>query len=227
MKKFFALFLAALMCAFCCTAAFAEDAELAAGDFTKLEDPDSGKNSEMRAYTATDTVIISGNSYHVVTPEGISITYTAPNENVYCLTQDIASQFTLYSAFYSSPVNACSNFIEEGMHFNIYDLSTNIDIYLFVSSAQWASVFPNADALSDSEAGMVMDYLTQYAVSGAQNATMGTAGGNTYFYMEADNTVFLVTSVNGYQVYLCYEATSQNAALAGLSLLDNLVISAA
>ena len=217
MKRFIALLLAALLCLGCCAVGFAEEPEFTAEDVPPLETPGSGKDPGMRAYSAADSVVISGNSYSVVTPEGIAITYTAPNSNVYCLTQDLANQYPLYDAFYSSPVSICAQFIDTGMHLNIFDVSTQSDVYVFVSSADWAN-------LSDVEANIVMDYLTQYAISGVQDATVGTAGDNIYFYVRTADEVYLVTSVNGYQVYVCFAAPNQDAVLAGLSLLDNLSI---
>ena len=225
MKKLLIVLLAFAMLLCSCFAAVAEMPELSAADFS-VDFQIPGKADVTKDSSISDIVVINDNSYSVITPEGIVIDYTAPNSNVFCLTQDYVHQYDLYSAFYDNSIETVANFIDSGMHFNIYDPVNEIDMYLYIGTSGWASIFPNTASLSDEEAAYILDYMETNLVDNVSASTYGYAGGNIYFYLDcsADGAAYLLTSINGYEILICYRAKNSDAALAGVALLDNLTM---
>ena len=151
MKKLFSVFLAIMML-FSMSLAAAEEAALkplevsteeavelpdlsgiTAPDYDAYMEEDKGDIS-IKGLVTHDTVAISGSQYQVLTPTGILFTYTAPS-GVVALTQDYVQQATLFSSYYSNPLEVVSKWIDNGMHLNVYYSTNDVDVVRrFVSS---------------------------------------------------------------------------------------------
>ena len=229
MKKIIALLLAVMMVvamttAFAETAAPADDPNL----FVIPETP-AKVTEETRASTRSDIVEIDGNQYGIITGENIGIAYEAPNSSIYVLTQDYIHQADLFASFYNDPLAAAMEFVEDGTHLNIYDNVSNVDIYVDISVANWANMFPETAEMTDSEIEIIQDYFVRNGFDDATTVTFGVAGGNSYFYYDcsaSDGYVYLFTSVGGYQIRIYYAASSQAQVERGLELLNGLTITA-
>ena len=208
-----------------------EAVEGAAGVADGYEVIDAPKSGMERAGGASDSVVINGNNYSVITPHGIEILYNVPSgRNVFCLTQDYVAQHELYEAFYNSPIATVQNFIESDMHFNIFDADSGVDIYIYIGEANWAALYPNSTQMTASDADDLLELMRQgLSVFGsALDTQVGWLGGNVYFYANCYNNgaVHLLTAVNGYEVYVRYNANTNDAVDVGLDLLANLTIRA-
>ena len=178
-----------------------------------------------------DSVVIDGSEYSVITAENIEILYRqSKGNNAYCLTQDYVAQHELYEQFYSSPIATVQHFIETGMHFNIYDEESGVDIFLYIGEAAWAAAYPNVSRLDAEEALELLEAMNQSweTFQSAADTQVGWLGGNVYFYANArrSGTVHLLTTVNGYEVYVRYEAKTGAEVNRGLALLEDLTIRA-
>ena len=83
-----------------------------------------------RASYVADQVEITNRTVAVLTGEGLGIAYRIPSGGIYVLTQDYLQQADTYALIYNNPLGAAANFIQNGMHLNIYEPSTGVDIYL-------------------------------------------------------------------------------------------------
>lgn len=181
-----------------------------------------------RAASRSDVVEIDGNQYAVVTGENIGIAYEAP-EGVYVLTQDYVRQADLFDRFYNDPLSAASSFVENGMHMNIYDSENKVDIFIYISTADWASLYPDAADLDDDEVELLDAYFRRNGLDVAQDYTFGKAGNNCYFFyncLDADQDVWMMTSVGGYQIRVVYDVKTMDQVVRGLELLEGLTIAA-
>ena len=168
-------------------------------------------------------------SVTVVTLEGLQISFTYPSEgNIFVLTQDYLSQASLYMALYgNNAMEVANRFIENGMHLNIFDYDNSLDLYLYVESASWATLFPNSSALSTEEAEYLMAYMKENGFSIADQAMFGTVGGNAYFFFDCtsqNGMTILLTSVGGYSIWIRYNTASTSDVTRGLELLKTLKV---
>ena len=194
----------------------------------RLEVPEHGEKQtgeQDRAATVSDMVEINGNSYAVITAEGIAIAYQAPSD-VLVLTQDYLRQAELYSLCYSNPLNAAAEFVEDGTHLNIYDVETGVDIYVDIGTDDWAYIYPDTLNMTDSQIDAVNAYFCRSGLSNA-NYTFGKAGENAYFFYDASRNygkVYMFSSVGGYEIRIYYKAKNNAEVNKGLELLRNLKI---
>ncbi len=172
---------------------------------------------------STDNVQITNDSVVIETENGLTISYTLPNENVIFLTQDILQQSILYLYCYQDAMEAVSGFIADGMHLNIFDFETQTDIYLYTEETSLSYVVQNASALSEADALLVQQVVSQ--MCGGASVTPGTIGNNLWFFVDLESRGILVTYVNGVQIVVSFSYVDDSP-VAALTLLDNLSISA-
>lgn len=229
MKKYMSLVLAVLMALTVFPGAVAEDNQLADDPTLKTiaEAEEKQDEATLRASSRGDLVEIDGNEYAVVTGENIGIGYTVKGEDIYVFTQDYLHQAEQYEEFYKDPLAAASKFVKNGMHMNIYDAANDVDVYIYVSSAEWAMLYPDAEEMTDAETERMTEYFKRNGFDVADDTIVGKAGSNKYFFFNcctSDNAVFMFTSVGGYEVHIQWKATTREQVSIGLNLLDNLVI---
>ena len=178
---------------------------------------------------SSDVVVINGNNYTVLLPEGLCFRFNAP-ANVVVLTQDLYQQSTLYSVCYQSPSSVNNDFISSGMHFNIYDNARGTDIYLYVCRSQLARLYNDSSTLSDDEANYLANYMLtdkDYMLN-CSDIVYGWAGGNVWFVGDRrayDGRVVLSTFVGGMEVYSYVKATTDADYNNIVDLLNCLTIS--
>ncbi len=180
-----------------------------------------------RASYVADQVEITNRTVAVLTGEGLGIAYRIPSGGIYVLTQDYLQQADTYALIYNNPLGAAANFIQNGMHLNIYEPSTGVDIYLEIFPSAVSSMFPDASRLTNSEIETVMMYFLRNGFDVADRAVFGSAGANQYFFFDCtgyDNMVYMYTMVGGYTVRIMYGATDSFMISRGLQLLDGLTI---
>ena len=176
-----------------------------------------------------DVVIIAGNSYTALLPNGLCFRYNAP-ENVIVLTQDLSQQNTLYTMCYQSPSEVNNHFISDGMHFNIYDRTYGTDIYLYVCNSQLASLYGNSNSLTTDEADYIANYMLtdkDYMLN-CSDIVYGWAGGNVWFLGDRrayDGKIVLSTFVGGMEIYSYVSAATDADYNRLVDLLDCLTIS--
>ena len=179
--------------------------------------------------TTSDSVSISGNQFTVRTPYNVTFSYTAPS-GVYVLTQDYNQQRDLFNQFYNDPQGVCNQFIERGMHINMYDAASRVDVYLYLYDTPVAAAFPNANSMSSADAEALVGYM--FTDSGyflnCTEAVFGWAGGNVWFVGDGrtvDGYVVLCTFVNGREIYSRVKVSSDSEYNTIIRLLENLTIS--
>lgn len=228
MKKILSLAVALMLATLMLSCACAEQTEIADDAALRAVPALDDKQEEtVRALSRSDTVEIDGNQYAVVTSEGIGIGYEVTENGVYVLTQDYVRQSDVYSKFYSDPLSAASNFVKNGMHMNIYDAVNDVDLYIYVSTADWATFYPDSEKLTDDSIETLKAYFRRNGFSDADNEVFGTAGNNHYFFYDCHSTegkVYMYTSVGGYMVRVQYKATTKEQVSRGLDLMDSLTI---
>lgn len=256
MKKLISLLLAALLCLGACACAegaikslpeqILEDA--GDGEAARLFDPDEveaperagiGDVEEKKAIgeapaaedkaITSDIVFVNNNDYTVLLPIGLTFHYRAPSD-VYVFTQDLAQQSALYAACYSSPREVVDHFIDSGMHCDIYDDASGVDIFLHVYNTSLAALYGNSGSLTGEEA----DYLASYMLTSGDymlncsEIVYGWDGGNMWFVGDRcayDGTVVLCTFVGGYEVFGVVKAGGVAEYNRIIDLLDYLTIS--
>lgn len=228
MKRILTLVLALMLATLMLGCACAEQTEIADDAVLRAAPALDEKQEEtVRALSRSDIVEIDGNQYAVVTSENIGIGYEVTESGVYVLTQDYVRQSDVYSKFYGDPLSAASNFVKNGMHMNIYDAVNDVDLYIYVSTADWAVFYPDSEKLTEDSIATLKAYFRRNGFSDADNEVFGTAGNNHYFFYDCRSTegrVYMYTSVGGYMVHVQYKATTQDQVSRGLNLMDNLTI---
>lgn len=229
MKRILALALSLMLATTMLGSACAEQTEPADDAALKAEQTLDEKQEEetLRAASRSDVVEIDGNKYAVMTGENIGIAYEIMDDNVYVLTQDYVRQAELYGKFYNDPLSAASKFVKNGMHLNIYDAANKVDVYIYVSTADWAMLYPDTEKLTEDSVALLKSYFRRNGLDNADTEVFGTAGNNHYFFYNCKSTdgmVYMYTSVGGYMVQIRYEAKTDEQVSRGLELLDDLAI---
>ena len=136
-------------------------------------------------------------------------------------------QALLYPLFYSGNVTAKANeFVENGMHLNIYDPESETDIYLYTEESLVASIVPNLSAMSEDDVEVVQYYLKDSFFDGANSVTAGMIGNNLWIFGDYGTAGLMVTFVNGIQVECFFRYVDASGPITGLTLLDGLSVEA-
>ena len=234
MKKVLSVLTAALMLLSCCVFASAENSlenrlEETGTEPAKaflLQPPKQMQERDLEQQT-TDKVSLTSESAMIETEDGLRISYIFPSEHIVCLTQDLQQQALLYLLFYSGNVTAKANeFVENGMHLNIYDLESETDIYLYTEESLVASIVPNLSAMSEDDVEVVQYYLKDSFFDGANSVTAGMIGNNLWIFGDYGTAGLMVTFVNGIQVECFFRYVDASGPITGLTLLDGLSVEA-
>ena len=234
MKKLFCIFLAIVMLFSMNVIASADsDLETALADVT-VETPDfpeaGEKETAERADVAvtTDKVTLTDSSIIVKTADGLYFSYQYPNENVIAISQDLQQQSYLYLVCYSSNMTqTCANFIEKGMHLNIFDIESLTDIYFYTAPSTLSTIVQNLTSLTEADVLVVEQLVKDNYFPDAESVTTGMIGNNLWFFADYGSAGMLVTFVNGIEILGVFQYQTDNGAAVGLSLLDTLTITAA
>ena len=225
-KGFLTVVLSAVMLVNMTAVCASAEESLSPSDFGSLDRPVFEKSETTRTVSYSDTVVLGSNSCLVGTPEGITISYTAPSDsnNVFCLTQDYLQQHGLFERFYDNPLETALAFNKDGMHLNIYDASDNIDIYIYIDTAPWASLYPDSDNLTETEADYILSYLKEELLPASKQSIYGVVGSNYYFYLDNfdTGTAYLLGSKGGYEILVEMRVADESAATDALLLLEGL-----
>lgn len=151
----------------------------------------------------TDEVAINDEEgiVSVVTAEGIKLTAEVPFGAV-CLTQDLFQQLDLYQALYTDIGRAVENYINKGVHMNIYNFFTNTDAFVSVSAQSIAALVGEANSLTDKEAKYILDYIGKNWYSGTKGE-LKSLNGIRYFVFDLHKdmgVVFYETFIGGQNV---------------------------
>ena len=175
----------------------------------------------------TDEVTITDESVLILTEDGLAICYERPSERVITLTQDLDQQALLYLLFYSQNVSAkAAEYIEKGMHLNIFDLDTETDIYLYTEETLLSSIVPNLSAMSEDDVTVIMNYLKNTEFADTNSVTAGMIGNNLWIFADYGTAGVMITFVNGIQVGLVFGYVDDSGPIPGLTLLDGLSVTA-
>ena len=221
------LSLIALLLAALCACACAEDAGvsgtidlsgLAAPDrqFYKsvpkklLDDDDFIPNTDIdpAALVTRDAVTIDPDlrQYRVVTPEGITLTYTAP-EGAYALTQDLRAQKELFERYCTRPEAVVKRWIEDDIRLNIVEPSSATDIYVHLLSTELAARVATRERLSQEDVVALLAFMKEHPgyFRGATRVSTRFFGDRPWFVgdmREADGTVTMVSFVADRELYV-------------------------
>ena len=233
MKKLFCLLLACMMLLSLSAFASADtDLETALAD-VDLEAPEfspAEKTVLDRASLSgtTDVVTLSDTGIEVKTEDGLRISYTYPNEDVVGLSQDLMQQSFLYLLFFSDNMSSVANeFVEDGMHLNIYDFQSGMDIYLYAGTCTLSALVPDLNALSESDVLVIENLLATNYFEDAVSISTGMVGSNLWIFADYGNGGYVVTYVNGVEVFCSFAYVDSTGPVQALTLLENLSISAA
>ncbi len=235
MKKLLCMFLAAAMLLTVGVFASADsdletslaDVEIEAPEFRFEENEKTVQDRASLALT-TDTVTLSDSGVKVETGEGVCLSYTYPSEDVVCLTQDLQQQSLLYLLFYSENLSsAASDFVSRGMHMNIYDFTTETDIYVYAEVSMLSGLVPNLSVLSESDVLVIQGLLADNYFSTANDVSVGTIGKNLWVFADYGTYAVTLTFVNGVEVACVFQYVDSTGPVPGLKLLENLSVSAA
>lgn len=184
------------------------------------------KDGRSGNYSRSDLVEIDGDRFAVLTAESIGIAYERENSGIYVLTQDYIRQAELFADFYDDPLNAVMEFVELGIHLNVYDNESGIDIYVSVYEMDWCSDYPNTEEITEDEAELML-MLMAYDFSDKVNSSFRKIGNIHYFVFdecEASEHVFLYASVGGHLIRIDYATEEKWQVERGLELLENLIV---
>lgn len=236
----FAVFISAMM-AVSGVAATAEEAanpeSVAAGapvsEGTETEMPDfsvyetnektirTDRRSTGLTFTTDEVIIDSENSVYTVNTDTISMRVEVPFGFV-CITQDISQQLDLYLALYTDAGTALDNYISHGVHLNLYDLLSGLDVNLFVSDNSLAQLVGDLCEVPEAFAQQVFSYVAQNWYDGV-SCTLETVGGRPYFLVDARKEygfISYITFVGGRETdVICYADAEDEEAAANVAYL--------
>ncbi len=176
----------------------------------------------------TDKVTLTDSSIIVKTEDGLYISYQYPNNNVIALSQDLAQQSYLYLVCYSANMTqTCANFIEQGMHLNIFDIESGTDVYFYTAPTTLSMIVQNLTSLTEADVLVVEQLVKDNYFPDASSVTTGMIGNNLWYFADYESAGMLVTFVNGVEILGVFQYQSDDGAKEGLSLLDSLTIAAA
>lgn len=179
------------------------------------------------AVRTTDEVTITDTGVLVLTEDGLAISYERPTENVAAVTQDLEQQTLAYLLLYSSNVRAkAAEYIEQGIHLDIYDFDTGTDIFVYTEETLLSMLVPNLNAMSEDDVDVIMNYLKNNDLQGADSITAGMIGSNLWLFADYGTAAIMVTFVNGIQVACIFRYADDSGPITGLTLLDGLSVSA-
>jgi hypothetical protein len=172
--------------------------------------------------TLTDTGVL------VLTEDGLLIAYERPTDNVVVLTQDLDQQTLLYLLLFSSNLRAkAAEFIEQGIHMDIYDFDSGTDIFIYTEETLMSMLVPNLTAMSEDDVAVIQNYLKKTEFEGANSVTAGMIGNNLWFFGDYGTAGIMLTFVNGIQIACIFRYVDDSGPVTGLTLLDSLSVSAA
>ncbi|MBR3928579.1 MAG: hypothetical protein IKJ65_06195 [Clostridia bacterium] len=178
--------------------------------------------------TQTDMVQINGNQYAILTSDFVGISYVSPSNYVFVLTQDYLHQAEIFDAFYNDGLKAALNFIDQGIHLNVYDADTGLDIYVQVIESGLGEYFPDAENLSEAEIQYVHEYFRGAGFTDEETPTFKKVGGNHYFFFDLSDTdqrVYMYTMKGGKVICIQYNAVTAELVERGVELLESLTVS--
>ena len=180
------------------------------------------------AVTTTDEVTLTDTGVLVLTEDGLAISYERPTDNVVALTQDLDQQTLLYLLLFSSNLRAkAAEFIEQGIHMDIYDFDTGTDIFIYTEETLMSMLVPNLTAMSEDDVAVIQNYLRNTEFEGANSVTAGMIGNNLWIFGDYGTAGIMLTFVNGMQVACIFRYVDDSGPITGLTLLDSLTVSAA
>ena len=180
------------------------------------------------AVTTTDEVTLTDTGVLVLTEDGLAISYERPTDNVVALTQDLDQQTLLYLLLFSSNLRAkAAEFIEQGIHMDIYDFDTGTDIFIYTEETLMSMLVPNLTAMSEDDVAVIQNYLKNTEFEGANSVTAGMIGNNLWIFGDYGTAGIMLTFVNGMQVACIFRYVDDSGPITGLTLLDSLTVSAA
>ena len=180
------------------------------------------------AVTTTDEVTLTDTGVLVLTEDGLLIAYERPTDNVVVLTQDLDQQTLLYLLLFSSNLRAkAAEFIEQGIHMDIYDFDSGTDIFIYTEETLMSMLVPNLTAMSEDDVAVIQNYLKRTEFEGANSVTAGMIGNNLWFFGDYGTAGIMLTFVNGIQIACIFRYVDDSGPVTGLTLLDSLSVSAA
>ena len=180
------------------------------------------------AVTTTDEVTLTDTGVLVLTEDGLLIAYERPTDNVVVLTQDLDQQTLLYLLLFSSNLRAkAAEFIEQGIHMDIYDFDSGTDIFIYTEETLMSMLVPNLTAMSEDDVAVIQNYLKKTEFEGANSVTAGMIGNNLWFFGDYGTAGIMLTFVNGIQIACIFRYVDDSGPVTGLTLLDSLSVSAA
>ncbi len=190
--------------------------------------PEKDEEKMTKSITSvSDLVEISDEGYGILTREGLAIGYTLSDDFVYVFTQDLVHQLDLYLTFYDNPIPVILSYVYNGVHLNIFDPTNQIDIYVIISEADWASLYPESNNLSESDVEKLLSFFSKNGFQNAKDSAYAKVGGNYWLIFDCSDTeglVYMYTSVGGHQIQVCYEAKKNKEVQIGLKLINQLDI---
>ncbi len=182
--------------------------------------------ADSTAVRTADEVTITDAGVLILTEDGLTISYEPPTENVVAVTQDLDQQTLLYLLLYSSNLKAkAEEYIEDGIHLNIYDFDSGTDIFLYTEETVLSMLVPNLTAMSEDDVAVIQNFLKNNEFEGADSITAGMIGNNLWFFADYGTMGVLVTFVNGMQVDCIFRYADDRGPITGLTLLDGLSVS--
>ena len=180
------------------------------------------------AVTTTDEVTLTDTGVLVLTEDGLLVAYERPTDNVVVLTQDLDQQTLLYLLLFSSNLRAkAAEFIEQGIHMDIYDFDSGTDIFIYTEETLMSMLVPNLTAMSEDDVAVIQNYLKKTEFEGANSVTAGMIGNNLWFFGDYGTAGIMLTFVNGIQIACIFRYVDDSGPVTGLTLLDSLSVSAA
>ena len=180
------------------------------------------------AVMTTDEVTLTDTGVLVLTEDGLLIAYERPTDNVVVLTQDLDQQTLLYLLLFSSNLRAkAAEFIEQGIHMDIYDFDSGTDIFIYTEETLMSMLVPNLTAMSEDDVAVIQNYLKNTEFEGANSVTAGMIGNNLWFFGDYGTAGIMLTFVNGIQIACIFRYVDDSGPVTGLTLLDSLNVSAA
>ena len=180
------------------------------------------------AVMTTDEVTLTDTGVLVLTEDGLLVAYERPTDNVVVLTQDLDQQTLLYLLLFSSNLRAkAAEFIEQGIHMDIYDFDSGTDIFIYTEETLMSMLVPNLTAMSEDDVAVIQNYLKKTEFEGANSVTAGMIGNNLWFFGDYGTAGIMLTFVNSIQIACIFRYVDDSGPVTGLTLLDSLSVSAA
>lgn len=182
---------------------------------------ESVRRGGLTAFTSDIVTIDEENGVYTVNTDSVGMRVEVPFGYV-CITQDIFQQLDVYFSLYKDVSVALQDYIENGVHLNLFDLLTGLDVYVYVEDDPLSALVGDLAAVPEAYAQRVFAYMAQNWFDDAQY-DVRNIGSRPYAVVdlrEDHGYITYITFAGGKTVQaVCFADADDEDALSGVASL--------